>query len=79
MEVEYLGHVVSHKGVAADPKKLAAVQNYPLPSDIKKLRSFLGLASYYRRFIPNFTSVARHLHIMLTRKGVVDTGMSVSL
>ncbi len=69
MEVEYLGHVVSHKGVAADPKKVDAVQNYPLPKDVNQLRSFLGLASYYRRFIPNFASVARNLH-MLTRKGV---------
>ena len=68
-EVEYLGHVVSHQGVTADPKKIKAVQEYPVPMDVKRLRSFLGLASYYRRFIPNFSSVAKPLH-MLTRKDI---------
>ena len=68
-EVEYLGHVVSQGGVAAHPKKVEAVQAYPAPTNLKNLRSFLGLASYYRRFIPNFSSVARPLHI-LTRKNV---------
>ena len=70
-EVEYLGHVVSQGGVAADPKKVEAVQAYPAPTNLKSLRSFLGLASYYRRFIPNFSSVARPLHIhVLTLKNV---------
>ena len=69
MQVEYLGYVVSHEGVAADPKKIEAVRNYPVPTNIKTLRSFLGLASYYRRFIPNFARVARPLHT-LTRKDV---------
>ena len=68
-EVEYLGRVVSQGGVAADPKKVEAVQAYPVPTNRKSLRSFLGLASYYRRFIPNFSSVARPLHI-LTQKNV---------
>ena len=68
-EVEYLGHVVSQGGVAADPKKVEAVQAYPVPTNWKSIRSFLGLASYYRRFIPNSSSVARPLHI-LTQKNV---------
>ena len=68
-EVVYLGYVVSQGGVAADTKKVEAVEVYPVPTNLKSLRSFLGLASYYRRFIPNFSSVARPLHI-LTRKNV---------
>ena len=66
-EVEYLGYVVSAKGVAADPRKMEAVRAFPTPSNLKSLRSFLGLASYYRRFIPNFAKVVNPLHA-LTRK-----------
>ena len=66
-QVQYLGHVVSADGVRTDPKKLEAVEQYPPPADVKTLRSFLGLASYYRRFVPEFAKVARPLHA-LTRK-----------
>ena len=66
-EVEYLGHIVSHRGITADPKKIEAVQKYPVPADLKSLRSFLGLVSYYRRFIPQFSVIASPLHA-LTRK-----------
>ena len=68
-EVLYLGHVVSSEGVRTDPAKLAAVRNFPTPTDVKGLRSFLGLASYYRRSVPNFAKVAGALHA-LTKKGV---------
>jgi len=67
--VEYLGHIISEQGVAADPLKIEAVRQFPIPTDLKSLRSFLGLASYYRRFIPNFSRVAGPL-FTLTRKGV---------
>ena len=68
-EVEYLGHIVSAAGVSTDPKKLEAVRSFPTPADVRMLRSFLGLASYYRRFVHNFSRVARPLHL-LTRKDV---------
>ena len=65
--VEYLGHIVSKEGVQTDPKKIRAMVEYPTPVDLKELRSFVGLASYYRRFVPGFANVARPLHA-LTKK-----------
>ena len=66
-EVEYLGYRVSAAGIATSPKKVKAVQEYPVPTDVKSLRSFLGLVSYYRQFVPNFSIVAHPL-FALTRK-----------
>ena len=68
-EVEYLGYCVSAKGVATDPKKVTAIKAFPVPLDVRSLRSFLGLLSYYRRFIPNFSIIANPLFV-LTRKDV---------
>lgn len=64
-EVEYLGHVISRKGVVMDDKKVAAVVQWPLPISIKAMRGFLGLASYYRRFIAGYGRIARLLNKML--------------
>lgn len=66
-KVCYLGYVVSSEGVSADPTKVEAVKNFATPTDLRQLRSFLGLASYYRRFIPAFSKVAAPL-FSLTRK-----------
>ena len=65
--VDYLGYHVSTDGLSTDPRKTDTVANFPQPTDVKSLRSFLGLASYYRRFISCFSTVASSLH-MLTRK-----------
>jgi len=65
--VAFLGHVVTAEGVATDPEKVKKVQDWPAPQDLHELRSALGLFSYYRRFIPNFSDVAKPL-ILLTEK-----------
>ena len=62
--VSYLGHIFSAAGMAADPKKTQVIKEWPIPKDAKDLRQFLGLASYYRRYIRNFANIAAPLHQM---------------
>lgn len=64
-EVKYLGHVVSKSGVATDPDKTAAVQNWPVPETVTQVRSFLNFVGYYRRFIPGFSRVAAPINALL--------------
>jgi len=60
-------YIVSESGISADKSKVEAVTSFPLPNSVKQLRSFLGLASYYRRFIPGFSKIAGPL-FALTKK-----------
>ncbi|CAB4010089.1 Transposon Ty3-I Gag-Pol poly, partial [Paramuricea clavata] len=66
-EVSYLGYVVSSDGVSTDPDKISVVKNWPVPKTVKELRSFLGFASYYRRFVKDFSKVADPLHELQNR------------
>ncbi|KAI3366508.1 hypothetical protein L3Q82_000639 [Scortum barcoo] len=66
-EVGYLGHVISSQGVSTDPKKIEAVANWQRPRHVSELRSFLGFASYYRRFVEGFAKLASPLHQLVAR------------
>jgi hypothetical protein len=59
--IEYLGHIVSARGIEVDPKKTAVVADWPEPRALKELQSFLGLTNYFRRFIKQYSHVARPL------------------
>ena len=68
-QVPYLGHSFSARGMSPGDKKVQAVQEWPVSADVTALHSFLGLASYYRRYIPRFADVAAPLY-HLTQEGV---------
>ena len=64
-QINYLVYVVGHKGVTTDPKKIEAVTEWPRPTTVTEVRSFLCFVGYYRRFIPYFSKVAKPLNILL--------------
>ena len=66
--VSYLGHIVSRKGIATDPEKTEKVSCWPTPTSVKEIQQFLGLATYYRRFVKDFAKIAKPLY-RLTEQG----------
>lgn len=64
-EVQYLGHIVSESGVKTDPDKIESLRKWPVPTTIQELRSFLGFAGYYRRFVEGYAKIAKPLNDLL--------------
>ena len=65
--VDFLGHVISADGIRMDPKKVSAIMDWPVPKNVKDVQMFLGLANYYRIFIPNFSHRAMALTELLKK------------
>jgi transposase InsO family protein len=66
-EALYLGHRVSHSGITPDPQKTESVRSYPTPPNVKAVRQFLGMASYYRRFVKDFARISVPLTSLLKK------------
>ena len=66
-KVSFLGHQVSHEGISTDPEKVQAIKEWPQPRNVKEVRQFVGLASYYRKFLCSFATICKPLH-KLTEK-----------
>ena len=70
--VKYLGFIISEGKIEMDPKKIAGIADWPIPTTLKQLRSFLGFGNYYRRFIRSFSDVARPLNELLRKDTVYE-------
>ena len=66
-QIHYLGHLISEEGIQPLPEKLESITNMPAPKNVREIKQFLGLAGYYRKFVPRFSDLSRPL-TKLTRK-----------
>ncbi|GKC50040.1 putative reverse transcriptase domain-containing protein, partial [Tanacetum coccineum] len=73
-EVHFLGHVVNQSGIHVDPSKIKVVKNWKAPTMPSEVRSFLGLAGYYRRFITNFSKIAKPLTSLTQKNQKYESG-----
>jgi len=67
-KIHYLGYEISHKGITHNPDNVNAIHSFPIPKNVKEVHIFLGLASYFRRFVKNFSIIAKPLYDLLKKK-----------
>jgi hypothetical protein len=67
-EVMFLGHIINQEGLTVDPKKVATILDWKAPKDARVIKSFIGMAGYYRRFIEGFSKIVRPMTALLAKK-----------
>ncbi|KAD4178201.1 hypothetical protein E3N88_26792 [Mikania micrantha] len=78
LEVNFLGHVISGAGVQVEIDKIKTVQEWPIPTNVKQVRGFLGLTGYYRRFVRNYGIIARPLMVLTKKDGFLWSADALS-
>jgi len=71
-EVLFLGHKITTKGIEPNPDKIRAIQNFPIPKTTRDIKSFIGLAGYYRKFIQNFAKITKPLTSCLRKNSKIE-------
>lgn len=69
-EIEYLGYLINENGIRPNPVNVKSLQNFPIPRTVKEVHSFLGLASYFRRFVEGFSEIAKPLYDLIKKNAV---------
>jgi hypothetical protein len=67
-EVQFLGHIINRDRLDVDPKKVADILDFKTPRDVRGIKSFIGMAGYYRRFIEGLSKIARPMTALLAKK-----------
>lgn len=67
-QFDYLGHVITEKGIKANPKKIEVIKNFPQPIKVKHIQSFLGICSYFRRYVKNYSHLSKPLTMLLKKE-----------
>ncbi len=68
-EIKYLGHILSSEGIRPDPGKISVLQNWEMPRSVLGVQQFLGLANYFRKFVPYFSRIAAPLYALIKKTG----------
>lgn len=75
-EMKYFGYCVNAHGIRPSDENIESILNYPIPRKVKEVHRFIGLASYFRRFVPNFSLLARPLHQLIKKNPTFTFGVA---